>query len=359
VGNSDPSIPTLAQQNSPDETYPSTLGSDYTQLPQTLDPRIRALASTETRNAKSVYQRSSMLESFLKTKFTYSLDMDTPPGRDPLTYVLFERKIGHCEYFAYSMAVMLRTLGIPSRIVNGFHGGEFNDVTGSYIVRARDAHAWVEAYIPGFGWATFDPTPASDDATLHTGWSRIALYADAVREFWREWVVNYDFSHQENLARSSASSARQNFDHFRIWAKDKYEQLLAAARLTKESAAGAPRAFALRAGLLLLLFFAAFNLKRWIAYYHASRLASSPSRAPRAAATIWYQRLLRFLARRGFDRAPGQTPQEFMAEIEEPTIREKVADFVLHYERARFGSNPEAADRLPSLYTQIESAIKH
>ena len=95
-----------------------------------------------------------------RTRFGYTLQLPRTPPKDPIANFLFERKQGHCEYFASSMAVMLRTLGIPSRVVNGFRSDEFNDLTGNYVVRAKDAHAWVEAYFPGYGWQTFDPTPA-------------------------------------------------------------------------------------------------------------------------------------------------------------------------------------------------------
>ena len=66
------------------------------------------------------------------------------------------------------MAIMLRTIGIPSRVVNGFRTDEFNDLTANYVVRAKDAHAWVEAYFPGYGWQTFDPTPAGASGTPRT-----------------------------------------------------------------------------------------------------------------------------------------------------------------------------------------------
>ena len=94
-----------------------------------------------------------------------------PPSEpaDPLADFLFERRKGHCEYFASAMAVMLRTLGIPSRLVTGFQGGAYNPVSGWSVVRASDAHSWVEAWIDGRGWITFDPTPAGADSpeSLH------------------------------------------------------------------------------------------------------------------------------------------------------------------------------------------------
>ena len=356
VGNSDLTQPTEEQRQSIVMEIPHDK-TNYLQLPNNLDPRIPKLSTDVTKGQTSVYRRAAAIESYLQSKFAYSLDMSTPPGKDPIAWFLFDRKIGHCEYFASSMAIMLRTQGVPARIINGFHGGEYNDVSGSYIIRARDAHSWVEAYIPGFGWATFDPTPAAE-STTHTGWNRIALYADAMREFWREWVVNYDFTHQENLARTSVTTVRQNFDRLRIWSKEKYESLLAAAKNSKEAAAGRPRLYAICIGIILTIFVVLFNFRKWIAAYRAYHLSSSPSRSPKAAATIWYHRLLRFLARRGFEKSPGQTPQEFVRSIEEPVIRAEVAHFILYYEKARFGDSPTDADFLPAIYAQIEASVK-
>src|SRR5439155_17588132 len=120
-------------------------------------------------------------------------------------------------------------LGIPSRIVNGFRGGEFNDLTGSYLVRARDAHSWVEAYLPGQGWMSFDPTPAGASPT-HTRWDRMLLYLDAASEFWREWVVNYDFSHQQTLQENAIRDTRKTWTQWRDWAYARYKRLLTSAR---------------------------------------------------------------------------------------------------------------------------------
>ena len=108
------------------------------------------------------------------TNFGYTLEMSRVAPADPLADFLFVRKQGHCEYFASSMAIMLRTLGIPSRVVNGFRTSEFNDVTGNYVVRASSAHSWVEAYFPGQGWVSFDPTPGGVPGGV-TGWGRAAL----------------------------------------------------------------------------------------------------------------------------------------------------------------------------------------
>src|SRR5207253_6866831 len=118
--------------------------------------------------------------------YSYTLNLTGKPGRDPLAHFLFEARAGHCEYFASAMAIMLRTLGIPSREVNGFLPGEYNDLAGDYIVRASDAHSWVEVYFPGDGWQVFDPTPSN----LESGkgfLTRLGLYIDWLQVTWSDW----------------------------------------------------------------------------------------------------------------------------------------------------------------------------
>jgi len=135
------------------------------------------------------------LQEYLRDHYRYTLHLPATVQKDPLANFLFERKEGHCEYFASAMAVMLRGLGIPARVVNGFRGGEFNDLSGQYLVRARDAHSWVEAYFPRHGWVSFDPTPASSLPLSKGGWNRVSLYLDAMTSFWRKWIVETTISH--------------------------------------------------------------------------------------------------------------------------------------------------------------------
>ena len=187
-------------------TVPSNMSS-YLSLPA-LDIRIPKLAEDITASAPDNYDKAVALERYLRSRFGYTLELPRSVPRDPLANFLFERKRGHCEYFASAMTVMLRTLRIPARLVTGFRTGEFNDLTGQYLVRASNAHAWVEAYFPGYGWVSFDPTPAGSLST-RTGWSRLLLYVDAAASFWREWVVNYDSAHQRSLGQDAAHSTRR------------------------------------------------------------------------------------------------------------------------------------------------------
>ena len=105
------------------------------------------------------------------------------------------------------MTVMLRTLDIPARYINGFQTGEYNDVAGDLVVRASDAHSWVEAYFPGFGWLTFDPTPPSNEPPPGL-FARISHYWDWFELQWSEWVINYDFVHQITVAQNLGRFSR-------------------------------------------------------------------------------------------------------------------------------------------------------
>ena len=139
---------------------PQNFVREYLSLPPT-DPRILELAQQMTAGAQTPAQKARAIEGHLRQDYGYTLDLLSKPVDDPLAYFLFVRKKGHCEYFASSMAVMLRTLGIPSRVVTGFQSGVYNPMTGWQVFRASDAHSWVEAWFEGRGWTTFDPTPAS------------------------------------------------------------------------------------------------------------------------------------------------------------------------------------------------------
>ncbi|HXZ79294.1 MAG TPA: DUF3488 and transglutaminase-like domain-containing protein [Terriglobales bacterium] len=343
-------LPSAEMLRNSGDHYPSRFPI---QLPS-IDPRIAPLAERITAQASTPYAKALALERYLKTNFTYTLQLPSQRVADPLAYFLFERKAGHCEYFASSMAVMLRTLGIPSRIVNGFHMGEYNDLTGNYIVRARDAHSWVEAYIPNVGWMSFDPTPP-DPRVVPNRWNRMLLYLDALQEFWREWVINYDFGHQRQLGtravtesqrvtRAARLSLARYYDAFLRWARDTYFRIASSPR----------RWIALAVGCLCMLLLTVNVTRIWRAMVH-SRAARHPQNSPQLAASIWYQRMTKSLARQGYSKTPAQTPAEFVSQIPESQLRESVAQFTRHYSRARFGQSADDARRLPELYEEIRS----
>jgi transglutaminase-like putative cysteine protease len=131
----------------------------YLELPATVPQRVRDLAARITTGATNDYDRVKAIEKYLADNYEYSLDSPIPAeGRDAVDHFLFDSEVGFCEQFASATAVMLRSLGIPARVVAGYTPGSRNAFTGYYEVRNSDAHAWVEVWFPGVGWYEFDPT---------------------------------------------------------------------------------------------------------------------------------------------------------------------------------------------------------
>ncbi len=115
--------------------------------------------------------------AFLQSECHYSLKPGRFRTQQPVAEFLFEKKKGYCEYFASATAVLLRLQGIPARYVRGFTVREANRIGGHYVVREADAHAWVEAFVPGRGWVEADATPAGEYEAAHGGIDRGGLQA--------------------------------------------------------------------------------------------------------------------------------------------------------------------------------------
>lgn len=153
--------------------YPEWVTKRYLQLPGDLPERVREQAQSVAGSASNPYDQAVAVESYLRG-FRYDLLVPTPPpGRDAVDYILFDLQAGYFDYQASAMAVMLRSLGIPSRVAVGYAvdlGDEesFNE-DGSYSVRKDDAYAWVEVFFPQYGWISFNPTPDRPRAATGDG----------------------------------------------------------------------------------------------------------------------------------------------------------------------------------------------
>jgi protein-glutamine gamma-glutamyltransferase len=342
----------ITQRTSTD--YPAQIRNTYLQIPP-LDPRIRSLADEITAKAAGSREKAAAIENYLRTHFAYTLELPAKTPPDPIANFLFERRKGHCEYFASSMAIMLRAIGIPARVVNGFSGGEFNDITSQYVIRGSDAHSWVDAYIPGEGWIEFDPTP-SGAGQVHTQWSRLMLYLDAMSSFWREWVVNYDLAHQLRLSQDANRGSRAMISKAQSWGRDHYQKLLRWAGAIEYRIGASTVKWGIRALVFFVLALFAAGIPRLVVALRRLRWARRPQDVPQLAATIWYQRMLRQAARRGWKKSAAQTPREFAEAIADPQLQKSVSGFSQSYEHARFGKSVEDASRLPELYEEIKSS---
>ncbi len=137
---------------------PPGSGGANTELPSSLSPRVEALAREVVAGRSGPYEQARGLQDWFRSQFTYSLDVEPGHGIRAMERFLFETRAGYCEQFAGSFAAMARSLGLPSRVAVGFTAGE-TTADGRLRVRARDAHAWPEVYLGGFGWVAFEPTP--------------------------------------------------------------------------------------------------------------------------------------------------------------------------------------------------------
>jgi transglutaminase-like putative cysteine protease len=143
--------------------YPLWVLSEYLQIGSSVTQRTRDLASQIVTQAgvTTPYDQAKAIERWLRQNIAYSETIPGPPsGYDPIDWVLFEDPRGYCNYYASAMIMMLRSQGIPARMVAGFSQGEWDDASQGYLVRERDAHTWVEVYFPGYGWVEFEPTAA-------------------------------------------------------------------------------------------------------------------------------------------------------------------------------------------------------
>ncbi len=339
------------------KNYPEEIAANYLQLPP-LDPRIPELAREITKNAQTPFDQAFRLQNYLRSRFAYTLNLAGKPGDDPLAHFLFETRAGHCEYFASAMAIMLRTLGIPTREVNGFLPGEYNDLGGDYIVRASDAHSWVEVYFPGIGWQVFDPTPAGPDRG-RSFLTRLGMYVDWMEMTWNEWVIGYDFAHQVALAQNLQRSSKNWGDAARIWFERKQrdgKRWLKAWQFQHGTLG-----YLLPAVLVLLLVALRYNvpvdLLRRFRLFLQIRASKAPRADPQLASRL-YEDLLRMLARRGLTRTETQTPFEFAAAVNSPQLAPPVREFTQLYAHARFGEAPCNTTRLRQLLVQVRIALR-
>lgn len=156
----------------------------YFALPDTITDRTRSLALEITQDKTGIYDKLSAIEQYLRSGYPYSLTVsDLPEGEDFVDHFLFTERKGYCTYYASAMGVMARSLGIATRYVEGFRMSDEKNAQDEYIIRNNRAHAWIEAYVPGSGWISFEPTgsltqddiiaagmiqPGQDDTSLET-----------------------------------------------------------------------------------------------------------------------------------------------------------------------------------------------
>ena len=296
------------------------------QLPVARHPRALALARTwreKSSGAEEVVQRA--LEFFHAEEFYYTL---TPPliTGDSVDGFLFDTRRGFCEHYAGAFATLMRAAGIPTRIVTGYHGGEYNPIGDYFIVRQRDAHAWAEVWFSERGWVRIDPTTAihpsrielaaglvttpgiaaisltlEHNATIRQLWRRLHNTWDATKNQWNQWVLGYGPKRQ--------------------------------VQLLSELGIGQIDWLGMTLGLVASSTTILFGVALWLFWRPKSSI--DPIRAA-------YDQFCRRLARRGIARATFEGPIEFArrASVRYPARADEIDDITNQYIRLRYSARP-------------------
>jgi len=192
----------------------------YSSLPQGTNPRTASIAE-RLRSGVSTDREyvDAVLRMFNEEPFYYTLE-PPPLGSDPVDRFLFDTRRGFCEHYASAFAVMMRNVGIPTRVVLGYQGGEINPLGGHLIVRQSDAHAWTEVWLEGLGWYRVDPTAAVAPERIEYGtrdavldgigatwgfsatsqfWHQVTLTWDAINARWNDWILGYGPDNQNRF----------------------------------------------------------------------------------------------------------------------------------------------------------------
>ncbi|MCG8557584.1 MAG: DUF3488 and transglutaminase-like domain-containing protein [Proteobacteria bacterium] len=312
--------------------------SRYLQLPPQHEP-VLELARRWTRGTPDPLGKARSIQDRLRrsNEFEYSLNQPRLAGQNPLGAFLFHAKRGHCEYFSTAMAIMLRGVGVPARNVTGFVGGRYNPYGDYYALRQGDAHSWVEAFIPGQGWMTFDPTPVA--ATLagppDNLWSSMHAFLDAAQMSWAQSVVGYDLRTQLGLL-TEVSRLMRSLRRARHVATNSSREPMSERGSTRSAAAW------LFWGLgLAVVGGVCWLFGRRLGRRTGSYAPGSRDRDIRQAVTL-YRDLERALARRGHPRRLHITPSEHIAALAGQRFSglEAAREVTDRYLRTRFGGEP-------------------
>ena len=272
---------------------PQVIYDSYLQLPDSLPKRVIDLSNGLTSQAETRFEKTMRIQDYLRSTYLYDLNTPAPPaGQDVVDYFLFDAPSGFCSHYASAMVVMLRSVGVPARLVTGYAHGEYFASRNAYRVPSSAAHAWVEVYFPIYGWVEFEPTPTRSAHPY---------------ENLTEWDV------RDDQLSPTAASTNQKFPF--LWIS-----------------------FA-AIGMILI----GFAVSR-VLQYRASIIETSP-------VLKYYWKLRNLLEKAGIKTDPGTTPNEFLREAQpilENTTRLMLALTLLtqRYNQDRFGPHPIDTDQI-------------
>lgn len=306
---------------------------------------------TRERTREEMLRTASVLRDYFRD-FTYTLD-DTgaPPGTDPTEWFIFERREGHCEYFASALAAMCRSVGLPARVVTGYVAAEWNAASGHYVVRESNAHAWVEVSIGAGQWRVFDATPGDAMAALHQtprGWlDQILDVVGAAEHWWLTYIVTFS---QEG---DREAGGEEMPGLLRRIIGDPREGLETIKSTTWDDAARYATIALVVTSLAVAGFFVLRSASAGAATL-AARVWHRRAGVGDVRAHLVYRELLRVLSRRGVPKPAWQPPMEFAETIEDPAL----ADLVRRVARSVYAATFGASNVPPEEWQRMEREVR-
>jgi Transglutaminase-like enzymes, putative cysteine proteases len=275
-------------------------------------PAVRAMAHTIAGSETTPLRQAAAIEQYMSTRFRYVSDPSKIGHAMTVDQFLLQEHRGHCEYFAAGMVALMTALDVPARIVGGFYGGTLNPLTGYFVVRREDAHAWVEVW-DGHAWRTFDPTPASlRPGNAHDG--LLSVYASALNDwvnyFWDRHILTFGLGDQIALVLDLMDRGREMTSAAKAAIRSWLQQLTA-------------RSYVMPIAALLIAGFAALALSR--------------RRQP------VFTLLAVHLRRLGIEVGPAMTMEEALSELRrtQPDAALALSPLIDLYEAERFSATPD------------------
>lgn len=296
----------------------------YLQLPKDFSPKIQVLVE-DLAKGKTIEEILPTFLKFLKNgAYRYSLE-DLPVSETPLEDFLLSHKYGNCEFFASSLAVMLRMAGIPARLVGGYKGGYYNAAGNYYMVLHSNAHIWVEAYTSNHQWIRLDPTPLLTDLRAQTEESdllmQLRLLFDTFNYYWFKLVINYDLKKQLQLLESMRSVFMRT--NFRV-------------DVGKVEILGYILGTLATGIAVAILFFRFFSRRK----SEEERLVEGFTRK---------------MGRYGYERKPHEGLEEFLARIDREDLRVSATIFIAEFQRKFYRDEKFTREEIKRLRTYLHS----
>jgi hypothetical protein len=363
----------------------------YSDVREDLLPALRAIAepivaSIKAQGSAGIEARARAVEAYLRDsgQFSYTLQMNVvDPTIDPVIDFLMNRKEGHCEYFASALALLLRSINVQARVVNGFKGGDWNELTSTLNVRQKHAHSWVEAYAgivrdgPNRGprWITLDPTPANQrrQSIAQVGGitSIFRPLTDLARHIWVFYVIGYNGERQNRLIYQPMLTlirdARDSYVKLGLWLRRWFARLFHFRDFNAfTSLRGFMVSFIVLSLTVVPAYLAVRQARRFFRWLRGSPLEATS----RAAGIIFYRRLAQLLAAYDLHRTPAETQSEFAARAHKflaghGPLTDPVADVPEHvvdaFYRVRFGHlelEPDSLNELDAQLDALEASLK-